>query len=230
MNLTLKKRIKSRILRRLLRYESQADFPYRKYFLAHECIFIHIPKCAGTSILHALAGNEYHRDHCTFRDYLSADSRLFHTFFKFSFCRHPFDRAASTYRYLSSGGNRMDDFYFSKIIKDSFPDFERFVLDYLDEYRIHEHRMFLPQYLFLYDHKRTLMADYVGRYEDLERGYDFVAKKIGLAVQLPKLNTSPGNQNNFEEFFSNPAVSRKLTTLYMKDFELLGYDPDHRVG
>ena len=83
------------------------DFPYRKHFTRNKCIFIHIPKAAGTSVLAALGKTkEKGRDHVSWQVYKKASSRKFARYYKFTFVRNPYDRALSAYRYILSGGNQ----------------------------------------------------------------------------------------------------------------------------
>lgn len=223
--LKIKKQLKSRLLARLLRYEKISDYPYRKYFLAHQCIFIHIPKNAGTSVLSSLAGHHFHRDHCTYREYQAANPELFIKYFKFCFSRNPLDRLASVYRYLSLGGNKDDDLYFTNKIHDTFTTFDRFVVEYLDENIIHEHRLFMPQYLYVFDHTGKLMVDFVGKFENIDEDYQHIARKVGLHEALPKRNITPGRKRGHSELFTNPEVLEKVVRLYEKDFALFGYTP-----
>ena len=81
------------------------EFPYRKHFDRNKCIFIHIPKAAGTSVLAALGKkSEKGRDHVSWQTYKKADSKKFNNYFKFSFVRNPYDRAFSAYHYILKGG------------------------------------------------------------------------------------------------------------------------------
>lgn len=86
-----------------------------------ECIFVHIPKCAGTSIESVIWPgprdesqlwmgfvDSFHNDYQTgglqhlkahqVRHHVGAET--FGRFFKFAFVRHPYDRALSQYGYM----------------------------------------------------------------------------------------------------------------------------------
>lgn len=196
-------------------------FPYRRYTNKHKCIFIHIPKTAGTSILKSLSGRRIHRDHATYFDYLRADSDKFAEYFKFTITRNPYDRIVSCYKYLHQGGNQKDDLYFKELFNTHFDTFERFVLDYLDKDRIHEHRLFKPQYLYIFDHKEQCQVDYVGRFEDLDTAFSFISQKLNLSSDL--LHTNKSKRSSFQDYYTNPKVKEKITYLYKKDLSLLNY-------
>src|SRR5258707_7699115 len=66
------------------------------------CIFIHIPKTAGTSLSQALFGR--HSRHIPYIEYEKGNPRKFRQYFKFTFVRNPWDRLVSTYFFLKQGG------------------------------------------------------------------------------------------------------------------------------
>lgn len=211
-----------------LRFRLRNTYPYRRYFVRHECIFIHIPKSAGTSILKLLAGGDrIYRDHAGWFEYYRHDPIRYRHYFKFAVVRDPFDRAVSAYTYLRNGGNQKEDLIYQERLAQI--SFERFVLDHLDQYTIHEHLLFRPQYLFLYDRQRTLKVDFLARFENLDADLAVVTSRLGLdADTLQKLNKSAGSRETVD-YFSNPAVVDKIVSLYRYDFELLGYNPKRQA-
>ena len=213
-----------RDLRHLLKYYFGTSYPYRKYFKKHKAIFIHIPKTAGTSILSALAGGrKFHRDHTPWYVYNSINRWRYAHYFKFAFVRNPYDRAVSTYEYLANGGNGMDDLAYKTYFEAHGIDFETFVLEYLDCDKLQEHMLLRPQFIYLYDMHGKLQVDYVGRFETLERDYAVVAEKIGLPRSLPRKNTSD-RRGSYRAYYKNPEVAARISELYGRDFDLLGYD------
>jgi len=196
-------------------------FPYRQYTRKYECVFIHIPKTAGTSVLTCLMEEQIFRDHANYLDYKRIDPLKFEKYFKFCFVRNPYDRAVSFFEYLKRGGNQSDDLYFQELIKNVFPTFEGFVLEYLDKDRIHEHVLFRPQYLFIYDYKEECQVDYIGHYEYLKEDFEFVCDEIGASFELPLKNKV--QRNPYENYYSNTLVKERIYNLYSKDFDLLKY-------
>jgi len=211
-------------LRHFFKYHFGTSYPYRRYFNKHKVIFIHIPKTAGTSVLHTLAGGgKIHRDHIPWKIYNSVNRWKYERYFKFAFVRNPFDRAVSTYEYLAAGGNRMDDMAYKERFEKESVDFEKFVLEFLDCEALMEKALFKPQYLYIFDGKDRLQIDFLGRFESIGDDYKKLAEKIGLPATLPKKNVS-GRSRSYKEYYRDPAVAEKIVSLYRKDFELLGYD------
>ncbi len=196
-------------------------YPYRNYTIKHKCIFIHIPKTAGTSILTALSKNRINRDHASYEIFLRADPKKFHEYYKFSFVRNPWDRIVSTYEYLIQGGNKNEDIYFQILFKSKYDTFNKFVLDYLDKDSIHEHGMFKPQYLYIYNHKMECQVDYIGKFENLDRSFMEISKSLNLPYELPKINQS--KRREYKDYFRNEDVKNKINQLYKKDIEYFKY-------
>lgn len=66
-------------------------------------IFVHVPKCAGTSIENALKESQDRvvGGHTTALGYLRAFPEKFRDYFKFAIVRHPADRLVSAFNYTS---------------------------------------------------------------------------------------------------------------------------------
>lgn len=67
-------------------------------------IFIHIPKVAGISLIHALGFEHEHRWHMPLKYYQHISEEKFEQYFKFAFVRNPWDRVFSAYQFLAQGG------------------------------------------------------------------------------------------------------------------------------
>ena len=98
---------------------------YSGYPNAHCCVFIHIPKAAGTSLTRTLFDSPSRHLHYT--EYQRTNPRKFQQYFKFTFVRNPYDRLFSAYTFLKKGGlNELDRCWAEQNLT-SFPDFESFV-------------------------------------------------------------------------------------------------------
>lgn len=200
-------------------------YPYRSYFDKCECIFIHIPKAAGTSVLKELSNNgKIYRDHSTWFDYYRNNSIKFNNYFKFTITRNPFDRAISTYTYLKKGGNKVDDLYFSDLFESNNITFEKFILEYLDEETIHEHTLFKPQYLFIYDYKYNLQVDFIVKLENIDKDFEYIKSKISIKSHTLRNANQSDRQTGLKDYYINQKMVDKVIKLYRKDFELLQYD------
>ncbi|TCI04448.1 hypothetical protein EZV61_00275 [Corallincola luteus] len=198
-------------------------YPYRSYMDQHQCIFIHIPKAAGTSVLSAMMGGNENpdRDHTGYKTYLEANPGKFDRYFKFTFVRDPWDRLISVYTYLKGGGNGGSDRYFQQLIADRYPTFAEFVLGYLDKDRIHQHILLRPQFLFVVDHKDQLMVDYVGRFESIADDFSKVSQQLKLGVSLPQVNRSARKDKS--AYLVSQEVIDKIGQLYSRDVAQFGY-------
>lgn len=202
----------------------RVNFPYKDYNVLNKCIFIHIPKNAGTSVLRSL-GYSGGRQHCSYLYYLMSDSAKFRQYYKFTIVRNPYDRLVSGYWYLKNGGNRKSDMKFKEILEESYPDFKSFVFEFLNKDRIHEIKIFNPQYIYLYDHYYTLQVDFIARYENLANDFQEIGKRLNLsAMSLPVVN--PSNKGDYREYYTDADVVERVGYLYKKDFELLKYSQE----
>lgn len=202
----------------LIRLNHRLAFPYEPYMARRKCIFIHIPKSAGTAIRSVLGASTTKRLHLPWWVYERADRVRFSNYFKFAFARHPIDRAISAYRYLMAGGNKKDDLSLSEHIS-GYPSFSLFVTDLLSKRVILEHPLFRPQTSFLMNFEGYLMVDYLGYIETLVDDYRVISKRLSLPKELPLENTSKPLHN---ESVSEEAY-RILYTIYSNDFDILGY-------
>ena len=200
------------------------SFPYRPYFDRHKCIFVHIPKCAGSSILSVLAnGGRIYRDHATWFDYHRCNPYKFKDYYKFSVSRDPFDRAVSSYYYMLNGGNQMEDLVYKRLFEANKMTFEKFVMEYLNQHRIHEIPLLRPQYLFIYDSQRDSKVDKIIRFGDLNEEFPRVARRLGLKGTALRRSNVTKRKDNIADLLSNAAVKERIVNLYEPDFELLGY-------
>ncbi|MDA5562758.1 sulfotransferase family 2 domain-containing protein [Cobetia sp. MMG027] len=204
----------------------QHEFPYRKHFDRNKCIFIHIPKAAGTSVLAALGKKgEKGRDHVSWQTYKKADSKKFNNYFKFSFVRNPYDRALSAYNYILFGGNQGErDRIVAKVINE-YADFNDFVERGLWKGVFRSHLLFLPQSSFVMDANDILMVDFLGHFETLEKDFKYVADQLGLNCGITHHNRGRLTSSESEDMAEMSQETReKLSVLYAQDFMNFGYD------
>lgn len=208
--------------RSLLKAMTRGIWPYRRYMDKHDAIFVHIPKAAGTSIIKSLAGRSLPRDHASWQHFLQVDRRRFYRYLKFSFVRNPWDRTVSLYNYLSSGGNQGGDLKFLEYFKENEITFEKFVMEYLNEYKIHEHILLRPQYLFICDDDLKLKVDYLGYFEDIDNDFSNICDRLGIKNNLTKQNSSRHNQD-YKGWYHSQELIEKVEYLYLRDVSLFNY-------
>ncbi|MDA7433690.1 sulfotransferase family protein [Synechococcus sp. AH-601-P18] len=209
----------------------------------HETIFIHIPKCAGTSVERVfledinvtwqnrgpllLRINENHDvgpprlAHLTYDEYTKfhyISRKLFRKYFKFSICRNPYSRTYSLYKYTTDQTESFD--FFACSLKEKLSKSEHFWF-------------FRPQTDFIFNKNGDLAIDFLGRLETIDKDFAYIRKKSYLkALKLPQRNISePKKCNNTEnsdikeikQSLSKQAIGQ-IIELYQRDFELLGYE------
>ena len=202
----------------------------------YKCIFVHIPKCGGQSIelvfLRLLGLTWENRAPLLLRPsldpsfgpprlaHLSASEYVacghvtqaqFDSYFKFSFVRNPWDRIVSEYKYCRYCGVKdFKTFIFNKLPKPAWTD---------------DYRHIVPQYELLVDANGSMLVDYVGKFEGLQKDFNEVCNKLGIPlVTLPHANKSPesGQSRHYAEYYDN-ETKEFVESLYIKDIETFGY-------
>lgn len=209
--------------------------------LVHElnCVFIHVPKCAGQSIETALMthlGYEWeqrgrfmmgpNRDpakgparlaHMTAAEYVKfayMTQQQFDTYFKFSIVRNPWARIVSEYHW--AGHHKR--FGFEDFLTKYFPvsDNHATASDAL--------RHVIPQADFLYDNENRCLVDYLGRFETLRDDFIKICDKIGIPeLELPVLNKK--SYKPYQEYYTEKS-KEIVAEKYARDIKLFGYSFD----
>ncbi len=226
----------------------------------HRCIFVHIPKCAGQSVEHlfldalghdwdsrAILSLGFNNDpalgpprlaHLKASEYVDlgyVSQETFDDYFKFAIVRNPWARLVSMYKYLGLHLRR---------------DFRDFVLSDLERKYLPKMRWFAgPQTDFVVDEANNLLVDIIVRFEQLDEGFEPVARAVGLPnASLPHVNPSSdilpqfglrpkqlarfalrqvkdrsiAHHSNYRDYYDNEtrdAVAR----IYHSDIEIFGY-------
>ncbi len=199
------------------------DISFAQFDL-HKCIFIHIPKCAGISVAKSLLGKRI--GHLSALDYrMIFSKRDFHNYFKFTFVRNPFARLVSAYEFMQNGGYGKEDENIVSVVK-QYSSLEAFVMQYLTITRAKAIRHFRPQHYFICDSRDTILVDYLGRFELLEKDYEYIRKKIGAGEPLKKINITKGKDLALTDYYNSKQVVQKVISIYEKDFEILQYSKE----
>jgi hypothetical protein len=133
----------------------------------------------------------------------------FESYFKFAFVRNPFDRFVSYCAFMTRA-----DGAFLKNPKQVM----RFILD--DE-RPRQHVLFQPQHSFVTDADGALLADHVGRVEDMQGSYDVICERLNLpGAMLEQVNSS--RRGSYRDYYDD-ALTDAVAQLYRRDLELFGY-------
>jgi len=166
-----------------------------------KCIFIHIPKCAGSSVNQQLklksVGFSGHSP-------ASYHSEFLDKYFSFTFVRNPYDRIVSAYKYFRKLKEGHCWYKRNKIISDAanqmdFKEFVNYIPDFMKLMKREEGSFesgihFQPFYYFLDE-----SVEYIGRFENIQHDYFNIRSRINLPLKnLPKTNST--NNSNSENY------------------------------
>ena len=197
----------------------------------HKYIFIHIPKCGGTSVEDALleprcrrrkkdlfglpnkyqTGGLQHLMSSHIIEEVGED--IFNKYFKFSFVRNPWDKMVSQYHYSTT--LREDLLNYIGISK--FSSFKEYI------HRVSKSKIHVQwdqQYKFLYINKKCVV-DFIGRFENLEEDFNTICDKIGIPQQqLPHKKKS--KHKHYTEYYDDETRAI-VAEKYARDIEYFGY-------
>lgn len=193
-----------------------------KYWNNSGCIYIHIPKVAGTSINHALYGRTL--GHYSADEISRTFPRMYRRCFSFTFVRNPWARVVSAYRFAKQGGTssmRIDRPERYRIPE--FESFERFVLDWLPKQDVYtSDYVFMPQYKFIVSFYGEPIVDFVGKIERINVDIGKVESKIKRTLALQHMN-STNSDSSYVGFYKNKKMVDVVGDVYQKDVAMFNY-------
>lgn len=212
-----------RYMRRLPESERYTLMPFDRY----RCIFVHIPKTAGTSVSTTLFGN-LSGGHIGISSYeMIFSKREFNSYFKFAFVRNPWDRvfsAYASYKTYKGGGGVEDREWYRKNLS-RVASFSEFVTHHLRMSEIQKHVHFIPQYRFICrPGSDKPLIDYIGRYENIVKDFDEVVGRLLMEgkVNLKHLNRSERGNQSYRHAYTEKTKDI-VASVYAKDIELFQY-------
>ncbi|MEQ2352721.1 MULTISPECIES: sulfotransferase family 2 domain-containing protein [Pseudoalteromonas] len=208
-----------KLTRLLKRWLPLPVYPYKSYMVRKQCIFIHIPKNAGTSVLKAFGYRGY-RLHAKWFDYNESNPYLFERYHKFAIVRAPLARLYSAYNYVIKGGNQSEgDRALQQQVLSNARTFTEFVDKILTPEFVLFQPLFQPQSYYIFDSQYQCKVDTILRYESLNHDWRKLCILKGWKMELPWLNKGA---STLPETLS-PQQLEKIQCLYKVDYELLGY-------
>jgi hypothetical protein len=187
-----------------------------------EVFFIHIPKCGGVSIKRSLFPKSWFRyGHLNYCDVVNIyGEQTVKKMFTFTFVRNPWDRLYSAYKFLSQGGfNFLDRNFFKKELQ-KFANFEKFVEKWLNKTNIYKFIHFVPQVNFI-SIDGEINLDFIGRFENFDKDYKRIVKRIGFGKKLKHLNKT-SKRKNYREVYTRSMI-QKVAEIYSEDIDLFNY-------
>lgn len=202
-------------------------------------LFVHIPKCAGSTVSSRLGEHFYQKEwdkqreklctingrwaqHWTYQEYLKVmSSKEIDSMYKFCFVRNPWDRVVSEFVYVKSRGcqcknKEQDSLSFDRFVKQKFP----------CSYGRHK----IPQVDFIIDENGKNRMDSVFRFEHFEKDFSSIVDRFSLkkSKHLTKnFNTTRGILGRLKkpywEYYS-PRTRLMVESIYIKDIEYFNYE------
>lgn len=191
---------------------------------AHKAIFIHIPKCGGTSTSQALINRnftgDFNKASTHWRKY---DINLHTNYFKFTSVRNPWDRFVSEYLWRNKrdwNHHTNQDIRWDMSFKECCNALvqEKLKLIYPRMERIHlwsQHKM------IEYAVGSCDNINFIGKFENLQEDFDIICDKIGIPQeQLPHKNKS--KRKHYTEYYDD-ETKELVAKKYAKDIEYFDY-------
>jgi hypothetical protein len=192
-------------------------------FLKTKSIFVHIPKTAGVSVVKGLYGEVKGGGHPSAITYRKVFKNNFKLYFKFCFVRNPYDRLYSAYNFMKKGGLHQTDANWADKHINRFKNFEEFVLNWVNIKNIQKGIHFKPQTYFICNKNGELLVDFVGKMEQIEEDFNYIANKLSVTTKLEKFNVSNLNKININDVY-NKKMKEIVYEVYKSDFDTLLYD------
>ena len=207
----------------------------------HKVIFIHIPKCAGSSIRDFLFDypkldwrkpnydllygwcpeRKIHLQHATSNQLLDLgliSKKTWKEYFKFAFIRNPYDRAYSDYLWIQKDRN----------IKGSFKDYitksgdfkKVFTNKSVKEYR-GDH---LLQQTEFFDFEGLMKMDFIGKFENIHNDMNHLKQLLHINKKFDSHAKKSVNKKKHYSLFYTTKKKQLVESHFAKDLSTLDYD------
>jgi len=201
----------------------------------HKCIFIHIPKCGGTSLeniiwpeprktsdlwmgfiskyqnkyqtggLQHLTGNLIRRE---------IGSEKFEAFYKFTIVRNPWDKAISQFFYMQHRPDLRD--FIGMKEDDPFKRYLQLTAGKL-------HVQWEKQVRFFLDDNGEMLVNYLGHLECFEKDATTILDHLNIRASIPHVNAT--QHRHFTEYYDKES-QEMVADHYREDIQILGYSFD----
>lgn len=198
----------------------------------HRCIFIHIPKCGGTSIENVIWPeprseadlwmgfvSKYHNKYQTggLQHLLATQildevgEEIFNKYFKFTFVRNPWAKAVSQFFYMKQRPDLRE--YIG--MKENDP-FKKYLV--LTSKKLHV--QWEKQFRFFMDDNGKQLADFVGRLETMEQDAAYIFNRLSIQAEIPHVNAT--RHKHYAEYYDDES-KEMVFDQFKEDILLLEY-------
>jgi hypothetical protein len=191
-------------------------------FDEYQCIFIHVPKCAGQSIRQTLF-EDLQPGHINAYTYqLIYPRHQYQKYYKFSFVRNPWDRLVSAFFFMISGGAHKKDRLWMEKNLSEFPDFSSFIREGLIQDHIMDWPHFRPQVEFLKGQNGKIELDFIGRFENIESDFKIVRDHLGINRELAHINKTQTKREPYRTYYTD-ELRDIVAQVYSEDIQTFEY-------
>ena len=165
--------------------------PFPVWIKSAGCLFIHIPKTAGTSISLSLYGRQI--GHNPLQDWLKWYPKSIRELTVFTVTRNPIQRFVSAFWFLKKGGMNNSDLAFSRQHLSTYETPEQLAKTLVDpklQTDILAAMHFRPQIEFISTKSGSEYPILLIPMEHLREGVERLSKQLGSSIELPHLNKS----------------------------------------
>ena len=213
--------------------------------ISHElkCIFIHIPKCGGSSIERTLWPRPQDRNEANlYGGFISkyrnkyqtgglqhllasqvreeVGAKIFEEFYKFAFIRNPWDRIVSQFTYMQQRPDLMD--YIGMSSNTEFK-------VYLELIQQKEHVQWIPQHNFLFNEQKTLLVDQIGRLETFKTDFSSILANLKLDESMQVAHINRTERQPITEYYNDRETVEIVADIYSEDIKLFEYCFDQLI-
>lgn len=205
----------------------------------NKLIFIHIPKCGGSSfeiyfnkkskrydvpnyknLIGWCPKRKIHLQHATAKQLLELDlidENIWNSYTKISIIRNPYSRALSDYIWLMSSTGIRDSFINYILKKGKFSE----ILNNISNFNYRGDHL-IPQYKFVYN-EDELAVDHLIKLENIKVDFPILMKKLKIYNRpFPHSNKSKKFVKHYSHFF-NDNEYKILRNMYYKDLQMFEY-------
>ncbi len=215
-------------LKGALGYRRRIKYHNNRINHIHQCIFVHIPKTAGSSVtnaLNAVSGPAEqkspkigkHAKAYEIKFLLGKD--LWERYFTFTFVRNPWDLMVSSYHWWLQKAPQLPPHRRRAERVKRMSGFSEFIQSDLGRYMINERHGNLFDWITEND---KIIVDYVGKVETIDRDWKIICEQIGMdAPAIPHINKTA--RKGYRDYYT-PETKKLVAYRFQKSIELFNYD------
>ena len=176
---------------------------------SHKCVFIHIPKTSGSSveIMFRENGAKYNvkMKHRYASYHAKHHKGAWANFYKFTVVRNPWDRIYSLwFNYKKEGRVKADFHHWLKSLSTNGNSFSK------------------PQVRWIYSNGKNEL-DYIGRFEEMEKNFDFLIDRFKLDVEIPPHIHNIDGKPSYRDHYEDKTIDL-VAKLFEEDIKEFGYN------